>query len=95
MAEYFDRYKWNPQLFRTPEELNAALEQFEVKDKKIKAANCNIKLSISSVRINQVTAGCGLGEEGAVGDQRAQAGRAGQAAKILSISSSNASSGVL
>lgn len=34
MAEYFDRYKWNPQLFRTPEELNAALEQFEVKDKK-------------------------------------------------------------
>ena len=58
-------------------------------------ANCNIKLSISSVRINQVTAGCGLGEEGAVGDQRAQAGRAGQAAKILSISSSNASSGVL
>ena len=37
MAEYFDRYKWNPQLFRTPEELNAALEQFEVKDKKIKA----------------------------------------------------------
>ena len=29
--------KWNPQLFRTPEELNAALEQFEVKDKKIKA----------------------------------------------------------
>jgi 3-polyprenyl-4-hydroxybenzoate decarboxylase len=44
------------------------------------AANCNIKLSISSVRISQVTARCGLGEEGAVGDRRGQAGRAGQAA---------------
>lgn len=43
-------------------------------------ANCNIKLSISSVRISQVTARCGLGEEGAVGDRRGQAGRAGQAA---------------
>ena len=31
-------------------------------------ANCNIKLSISSVRIRLVTARCGLGEEGAVGD---------------------------
>lgn len=37
MTEYFDRYEWKPQLFQTPEELNAALEQFAVKDKKIKA----------------------------------------------------------
>lgn len=43
-------------------------------------ANCNIKLSISSVRVSLVTARCGLGEEGAVGDRRGQAGRAGQAA---------------
>ena len=71
------------------------LKRFQPLGQKNLYANCNIKLSISSVRINQVTAGCGLGEEGAVGDQRAQAGRAGQAAKILSISSSNASSGVL
>lgn len=42
--------------------------------------NCNIKLSISSVRVSLVTARCGLGEEGAVGDRRGQAGRAGQAA---------------
>lgn len=58
-------------------------------------ANCNIKLSISSVRISLETARCGLGEEGAVGDRRGQAERAGQAAKILSISASKASSGVL
>ena len=37
MTQYFDRYEWKPQLFRTPEELNAALEHFDVKDKKIKA----------------------------------------------------------
>lgn len=37
MTEYFDRYEWKPQLFQTPEELNTALEQFAVKDKKIKA----------------------------------------------------------
>lgn len=37
MTEHFDRYEWKPQLFQTPEELNAALEQFAVKDKKIKA----------------------------------------------------------
>ena len=43
-------------------------------------ANCNIKLSISSVRISLEAARCGLGEEGAVGDRRGQAGRAGQAA---------------
>ena len=49
-------------------------------DVEIQIANCNIKLSISSVRISQVTARCGLGEEGAVGDRRGQAGRAGQAA---------------
>lgn len=60
-----------------------------------KSANCNIKLSISSVRISLETARCGLGEEGAVGDRRGQAERAGQAAKILSISASKASSGVL
>lgn len=60
-----------------------------------KYANCNIKLSISSVRISLETARCGLGEEGAVGDRRGQAERAGQAAKILSISASKASSGVL
>ena len=48
--------------------------------KKIIRANCNIKLSISSVRVSLVTARCGLGEEGAVGDRRGQAGRAGQAA---------------
>lgn len=60
-----------------------------------KRANCNIKLSISSVRISLETARCGLGEEGAVGDRRGQAERAGQAAKILSISASKASSGVL
>ena len=47
---------------------------------KIYFANCNIKLSISSVRISLETARCGLGEEGAVGDRRGQAGRAGQAA---------------
>ena len=61
----------------------------------LKVANCNIKLSISSVRISLETARCGLGEEGAVGDRRGQAERAGQAAKILSISASKASSGVL
>lgn len=60
-----------------------------------RTANCNIKLSISSVRISLETARCGLGEEGAVGDRRGQAERAGQAAKILSISASKASSGVL
>ncbi len=38
-------------------------------------ANCNIKLSTSSARINQLTAGCGPGEEEAVGDRRGQAGR--------------------
>ena len=44
------------------------------------SANCNIKLSASSVRTNQITAGCGLGEEGAVGDRRDQAACTGQAA---------------
>lgn len=67
----------------------------KVNNREIKDANCNIKLSISSVRISLETARCGLGEEGAVGDRRGQAERAGQAAKILSISASKASSGVL
>lgn len=58
---------------------NAEYKERDV-DVEIQIANCNIKLSISSVRISQVTARCGLGEEGAVGDRRGQAGRAGQAA---------------
>lgn len=37
MKERFDRYEWKPQVYQTPEELNAALGQFGVKDKKLKA----------------------------------------------------------
>ena len=58
-------------------------------------ANCNIKLSISSVRISLETARCGLASSVAYGSLLTQAKRAGQAAKILSISASKASSGVL
>jgi len=48
--------------------------------KNIKIANCNIKLSDSSVRINQVTAGCGLVTSVTYGSLLTQAGCAGQAA---------------